>query len=225
MTPEEKKQILERLTIENDIRKNFFSVNDKKESKSWFNSNIAILLIGSLLTGVLIPIFQLNQKRIEWKRQNQYENYKENIENKEKFLKEFIHLSTFTSEIQELSINMLRNDSVDTSSYNDYEILVNKIQLKRYSQNAELLFLLIFIDNQNISDLFNKFIVESDKYIISIKLKIKKYCKSPESVKYEEELNNLTAKIIPINELFRQITDMVFIEIKRVKNENKKLHM
>lgn len=224
MTPEEKNYILQRLTIENDIRKDILSANDKNDTKSWLNSKLAMLLIGSLLSGVLIPLFQFNQKRVEWKRQNQYENYKANIENKEKFLKEFINLSTFTSEIQESTRNLLENANVNTSDYNDYEIHVNKIQSKRYSQNAEILFLLTFIDNQNISDLFNKFIVETDKYIISIKTAIKKHCESPGSVK-EEEWNNLTEKIIPINDLFRQITNMVFIEIKRVKDENKSLHM
>ena len=176
------------------------------------------------MSGILIPIFQFNQKRIEWNRQNQYENYKANIENKETFLKEFIFLSSLTSEMLELSSDILKNNNVTISSYSEYEFLFNKLQSKRFKQNAKILFLLIFIDNQKINSMFKKFIIESDKYIKNIKLEIKKHCESPGSVK-EKEWKDLGATIIPINELYEDITDRVFIEIERIKDENKKLHM
>ena len=51
-----KKEIIERLTLENDIRKQLFSSSDsEKDSKSWINSNIAILLIGFI--ELLIAVF------------------------------------------------------------------------------------------------------------------------------------------------------------------------
>jgi hypothetical protein len=71
LTPDEKERIIERVKFEENIRGELGDT-DKRPS-SWWNSKIALLLVGSLITGVLVPWFQFIQNRLEWHRQNSFE--------------------------------------------------------------------------------------------------------------------------------------------------------
>jgi hypothetical protein len=170
----------------------------------------------------LVPWFQFFHKSIEWRRINQFEEYKSKIANKEQFLKEFITLSALLSEAYEVS----KNKDLKVYSKNEIVNKINEIQTNRFNKIAKINYLLIFIDNVTVPDLVEKHTKESLKLMTSLKnLAFSSYTddQSPNN----DELNwiRLYRSIKDINSIYNEIANKVFFEIKRVKDENKNLHM
>src|ERR1051325_11030873 len=75
---------------------------EQASSKSrWYESKIGLLLIGSVLSGILVPIFQYTQETIKWKRQNRYENVKYRLGMMRDGMKEFVYVHAFNAEAYE----------------------------------------------------------------------------------------------------------------------------
>jgi hypothetical protein len=219
LTKKEKDNIRERAIFESEIKK---SLEEPENKKSWVNSNIAILIIGSIISGILVPLFQYSHKSIEWRRQNQYENYKLSIENKENFLKEFIVLSALLSEIIEVSTN------TDPKIFSKQEIInqFSKIQKERFHQVSKINYLLIFINNTKIRELFTEHTNKSLLFVTSLKENaLSKYEKNSSSEKYDNSMQSIGKQLSEINALYTDITDRIYLEIRKVKDENNKLHM
>ncbi|MEK6410422.1 MAG: hypothetical protein AABN34_26160 [Acidobacteriota bacterium] len=85
LSDEEKNRIIEKIQLEEELRKTL----SKKEpsGRSLINtiwekagSGLGLLLIGAVVTGILVPIFQHRQKTLEWERQIRYETVKYNLD-------------------------------------------------------------------------------------------------------------------------------------------------
>src|SRR6185295_1522004 len=101
LTDEEKNKIIERVQFEAQIRKDIQAASrddDKPTKARWLDSKMALLLIGSVLSGVLVPLFQYTQETIKWKRQNRYENVKYRLGMMRDGMKEFVFVHAFNAE-------------------------------------------------------------------------------------------------------------------------------
>ena len=113
MTDEERTAILERLRIEQDLRKELEKVSETERAHgSWWQSKLGLLVAGSVISSLLLPWLQYTQKTIEWKRQNQFENTKYRLERMRECLTEFVVLWAFTGEAYERSRAFLLKPSV-----------------------------------------------------------------------------------------------------------------
>jgi len=56
------------------------------------------VLIGSLVTGLLVPVFQYTQQTFSWRRQNHYDNSKYRLPMMRDCLREFVSLSAYSGE-------------------------------------------------------------------------------------------------------------------------------
>lgn len=223
LSQEEKSNIRERLIFENELKKELNWYEKKPESKqAWINSKISLLIIGSIISGLLIPWFQYSHKSMEWRRENQFNNYKSNINRKELFLKEFMTLSAFIAEAYEVAKNY------DQETFNKKEIIkkLNEIQSKRFHQIATIHYLLIFIKNDRINDLFKEHTKRSVRLLKSLKQTVNLNNSDDKLLKTKREAwSEIDKQINGITSSNKKITDILYLEIERIKRKNEKLHM
>lgn len=144
LTPDEKERIIERVKFEEKIRGELGDT-DKRPS-SWWNSKIALLLVGSLITGILVPWFQFIQNRLEWHRQNSFEYTQFRLTTARDCLREFVSLQVYLPEALErmqLLKETLPVESVDAAQLME-EFVELRVRLSQ--QNAKVLSLIMHFD-------------------------------------------------------------------------------
>lgn len=146
MPPEEEKAQKKDARRENKVRKET-SIRASPKKLSWLNTRISLLLIGSLLTGILVPWFQLSYRAIEWRRHNQFENVNFQLSMMRDCLTEFVYLSACTAEGHEL-VEPFRNTVPLTNKLQErFEQQCFDVQSKRFKQNAKVRSLTIYFAN------------------------------------------------------------------------------
>ena len=140
----------------------------KEKSTLWakLNSNIVILILGSLITGILVPIFQNNQRTLEWRRQIKYEEVSFQIEMVRKCLAEFMTAAAFTSEAMERVMPFIEKQSISTAEYDKFKNDFVQMQNLRFRQNVKVASFAIYFDEQNeIQNLINTYTTNSTNYM------------------------------------------------------------
>jgi len=172
ISEEEKNRILERIQLEEELRA---TLSKKKHSSDgsllstvWekAGSGLGLLLIGAVVTGVLVPIFQNRQKTLEWERQIRYENVKFNLDMRRECLKEFMLAGTFLSEAIEL-VQPYRDDlRIPDKEFEQLQQRINGIQSGRFKQNAKVISMLVhFSDHEMVSRLFDEYTGATTTYL------------------------------------------------------------
>ena len=69
------KEVAVRLEIERQVREQLRNSENRgaaqnKSRWAWLDSKLALLIIGAVISGVLVPRFQFTQEKIDWQRQN-----------------------------------------------------------------------------------------------------------------------------------------------------------
>jgi hypothetical protein len=172
ISEEEKNRILERIQLEEELRatlsKKKHSSDESLLSTVWekAGSGLGLLLIGAVVTGVLVPIFQNRQKTLEWERQIRYENVKFNLDMRRECLKEFMLAGTFLSEAIEL-VQPYRDDlRIPDKEFEQLQQRINGIQSGRFKQNAKVISMLVhFSDHEMVSRLFDEYTGATTTYL------------------------------------------------------------
>jgi hypothetical protein len=135
LSNEERDTLLEKLRIEQDLRKEL-APKDEEKSSNWWESKISLLVIGSVLTSLVVPWLQYTQKNFEWKRQNQFENSKHRLDKMRECLTEFASLSAFVAEGYERVHSFLLESAPSEDEYKAFEAQFIDLQNRRFKQNA-----------------------------------------------------------------------------------------
>lgn len=121
LTDEEKARIIERLEFERAVRESIAKKESPKKSFSeWLNSSIGLLVIGALISGVLIPLFQLTQKSIETKRANRFENMTFYLAKLRESLQDFAAITALNAEVIEQYEKLVSSRKIVKSDYNAF---------------------------------------------------------------------------------------------------------
>lgn len=236
LSEEEKMHIIEKVQFENEIRKELSAPIERKKF-SWLNSKMFLLLIGSLITGILVPWFQYTHKAIEWKRQNEFDNINFRLKMMRDCLKEFVYLSAYTSEAYERTIPFMDKAYLSQKDYEDFEQQHIELQNSRFRQNAKVTSLLIhFPDANTLKRLFRDYAKNSSDYLIDLKHFVHaQYCISNPSrcekiSENKEQSNKLRIKIdqhhiVILNESYSRVIGNMKQKIGRIEDESEEFRL
>lgn len=173
MIPEEEKnRIIERIQLEEELRRTL-SKEEHSSGRSLIGaiwekagSGLGLLLIGAVVTGVLVPIFQDRQKTLEWERQIRYENVKFNLDMRRECLKEFMLVGTFLSEAIELVEPYKDDQRIPEKEFEQLQQRIVAIQSDRFKQNAKAISMLVYFSNyEEASKLFDAYTSATSAYL------------------------------------------------------------
>lgn len=195
---------------------------------AWLNSKLFLLLIGSLMTGILVPWFQYSQEKLEWKRQNQYSDTNFKIEMMRDSLKEFVYLSTYAAEAYEISITFFETTPSTPSIYEGFEQRYIDLQNRRFKQTAKVRSLLIYFESADILERsFSKYVNILNQFMKDVpRLAQIQYCKTNSGpCPQEAEIESLRAKIekhmVLLNESYKEVIELIKQDIGRLTDESK----
>jgi hypothetical protein len=146
LTEQERKAISERVLFEVQLRKELESdnLNRRQRLRRWLESNLALLVVGSLISSLLVPYFQQKQEVIRWQKQNQYDNLKYKLERMRSALEECLTLAAHAAAINNISKTTLANPRLDAEAYRRFDSDLHDIQQKRFEQVTKVMSLLIY---------------------------------------------------------------------------------
>lgn len=172
LSEEEKNRIVERIQFEDELRKTL-SKQARSSDRSLISaiwekagSGLGLLLVGAVVTGVLVPIFQNRQKTLEWERQIRYENVKFNLDMRRECLKEFMLVGTFLSEAIELVEPYKDDQRIPEKEFEQLQQKIIAVQSDRFKQNAKVVSMLVyFSDYETVSRLFDDYTSATSTYL------------------------------------------------------------
>jgi hypothetical protein len=227
LSEEEKNRIIERVQFETQIRKDVqaASASDEKPARSrWLDSKVGLLLIGSLLSGVLVPLFQYTQETIKWRRQNRYENVKYRLGMMRDGMKEFVFVHAFNAEAYERIRPFAENKVVDKKEFDSYYSQHIEMQNRRFQQNAKFAAFLIYFpekDRGNLRETYNDYLTTVQTYmgqlerLVQVRYNLTSSPKPDEKEQLLSEFQDLTAKIDSSLEVLNQ----KYEEVLRIMKE------
>ena len=143
VTDDEKKNITEKVQFENEMKQ-------QATGFSWFtllNSKLALLFVGAILTGILVPSFQHFQEKREWRRRTLWAKTDFRLEKMRACLREVTYLHAYGGEAYEMVEPFLETDSFDNDDYEAFEQQFLDLQKRRFRQNATVQSLIIYYAN------------------------------------------------------------------------------
>ncbi len=181
LSENEKLQIIDRVKLEIDIRNELIS-KEVKPKTHWdrLNGKFVLLVLGSIITGFLVPMFQKHQETLEWQRQIKYDRVKYELSMMRDCLKEFIISTAFVSEAYERVKPLLNKKNINKADFNQFNRQFIEMQNLRFRQNAKVLSLVIYY-REAASTLasINNYIISSTNYLRTIEKYVQnKHCHS-----------------------------------------------
>jgi hypothetical protein len=196
--------------------------NEDQSKKSWANTKLGLLIIGAIISGILIPTFQYTQRFFEWRRQNQYNSYSENLQNKKLLLSKFIESMSHLAESHEILIDFyISKDKINIDRNKLLEKLTH-IQAKRFQVNTEISFLILLTGNNKIKTEFTNFLKINQEYIYKSKKIITEL--NDDSIS-KETFDDLKNNLSNIQTSFDLINDVITKNIKETIDENKNFRL
>lgn len=234
ISDKEKRRIVESIKFENQIRNSLDLENQKLNVGIWnkLNSNFSLLIIGAILTGLLVPVFQTHQKTLEWKRQNKYDTVKYNLEMMRNCQKEFVFLTAYTSEAYERARPFIEADEITKIEYSEFTKQFIEMQNIRLRHVAKVKSLVIYFVNSNsILRAIEKYIINSTNYIRDVEYCVyQRFCLlRPQECSMEilkinkDEFEKNIAQIqniVTLNEDFERVISEIQDEIIKVEQDN-----
>jgi hypothetical protein len=226
LTPEEKERIIERVKFEEKIRGEL-GHPDKQPSSRW-NSKIALLLIGSLITGVLVPWFQFIQNRLAWRRQNAFEHTQFRLKTARDCLNEFVILQVYLIEV--LERGRLLKETVPVESAEAAQLMEEFVGLrvKLSQQSARVLSLIMYFDKaEKIRSYYQDHMVLTSVNLNKVSGLISDVCRASESEAKTTDLQKRIAEVLKeiegdmdeFQRLYTEIINAMRTEIGRLEDE------
>lgn len=137
------KEVAARLEIERQVREQLRNLEDqgaarKKSRWAWLDSKLALLIIGAMISGVLVPRFQFTQEEINWQRQNRYNTLERQLGSIRDSLKQFIAVQGISAELYDLGLELLDTESVALrqARLEEWRKDFRDLRARRVKQNA-----------------------------------------------------------------------------------------
>lgn len=170
ITDDDRERIIERIRVESEVRKQL--ANDEAATKpsrwAWVESKLGLLIIGVVLTGVLIPLFQATQETIRWSRQNRYDNLKYRVESARSATKELTVTHAFVAEAFERARVVSGESPIREEARQNYKGQVLEMQNRRFQQNAKFVGTLELLDEttrESITKAFNVYLSSVQQFM------------------------------------------------------------
>ncbi len=232
LSEEEKTHIIEKIKFENEIRKKLSTPSEPKKW-SWLNNKLSLLIVGALITGILVPLFQYTQKTIDWKKRNQFANINFRLGMMRDCLKEFVYLSAYIAEAYERAIPTMDKTPLTGPDYKKFEQQFLELQNGRYRQNARVKSLMVYFqDIDTLGRLFNNYVNTSSDYLRDLKKCIHTRfcisnpaeCRKSEAteVHMAEFKEKIDDYIIRLNESYKNVIAKIKEDIGRAEDETEK---
>ena len=173
------------------------------------NSKFILLLTGALLSGILVPVFQKNQERADWRNKTKYSELKYELDQKRLCLQEFINLTNYPP----FAYDRLKRYLKDPLSIEQLDAAISVMeeeQQKRIQQNAKVmsLVLLNYKDNTRLVTALNKYIEETNKYLLQLEKLIEENAQKRKTQKDDSMTSELQVPNISYLEQFS--TDIIW---------------
>ena len=137
------KEVAVRLEIERQVRDQLRNLEDqgaarKKSRWAWLDSKLALLVIGAVISGVLVPRFQFTQEKINWQRQNRYNTVERQLGSIRDSLKQFIAVQGISAELYDLGLELIDTASATLrqSRLEEWRKDFRSLRARRVQQNA-----------------------------------------------------------------------------------------
>jgi len=223
LSDEEKAHIVDRVQFEAELRKALKSGDASAPSK-WYDSKVGLLLIGSLITGLLVPVFQYTQQTFSWRRQNRYDNSKYRLSMMRDCLREFVSLSAYAGEAYERAEAALKKGRLGPKDLDAYQMQYVDFQNRRFQQNAKVSSQLIFYDKrEEMSSIFNRYIGDASEFVRMLhEMVLAKQSTNSGRRGSREEGRNVDAGILKLNRSYQLLIDEMKRQISALEVENEK---
>jgi hypothetical protein len=228
ISDEEKARIISQVRFENLIRKELKN-EEQKETKptrwSWLHSKLGLLLIGALISGFLVPLFQYTYETIKWTRQNRYDNIKYRLEMVRSGIKEMALVQSFIAEAYERTRPLFKSKVLDPKTVNLYRSKMIEMHNRRFFQNAKLFsYLSYFTEKQQkvINFYFEKYLSSVQAYMALLDTMIisgdeMSMNAKGEKIDFGKKINLL---IKQINEDYDEIMSIMQLYLKELEDES-----
>lgn len=226
ISDEEKARIISQVRFENLIRKEL--EKEKKEEAtpsrwSWLQSKLGLLLIGALISGFLVPLFQYTYETIKWTRQNRYDNLKYRLEMLRNGIKEMTLVQSFVAEAYERTRPLLKSKTLDPETVEVYRSKMMEMQNRRFLQNAKFVsYLSYFSDKEQkkINYLFDKYLDSVQTFMTLLDRRI---VSGDEIPKYSNTNGDkIDSQIKKINEDYEEVMRIMQSYLKELENESER---
>ncbi len=214
---------MDRVQFEAELRKALKSGDASAPSK-WYDSKVGLLLIGSLITGLLVPVFQYTQQTFSWRRQNRYDNSKYRLSMMRDCLREFVSLSAYAGEAYERAEAALKKGRLGPKDLDAYQMQYVDFQNRRFQQNAKVSSQLIFYDKrEEMSSIFNRYIGDASEFVRMLhEMVLAKQSTNSGRRGSREEGRNVDAGILKLNRSYQLLIDEMKRQISALEVENEK---
>lgn len=143
----EKSHIVAQVEFERRVREVIAKPDEKK--KSWGNSALGLLIVGSLLSGLLVPSFQYTEKAFDTRRSSHYETLTFRLTVLRQTLADLALGSSFNDQTWvQLQRPRYAGPSDRPKAYTTFLDAVADVQAKRFEHNAKLLSASIYFNDR-----------------------------------------------------------------------------
>lgn len=226
LPPDEKEHIIERVKFEENIRSELGHRN--KRPSAWWNSKIALLLIGSLITGILVPWFQFIQNRLEWRRQNAFEHTQFRLETARDCLKEFVSLQVSIGEVLTYPQSLTETIRIESDQAEQLMKKFEQLRVRLSEQSARVLPLIMYFDEaetirsdyQKHAALISVYLDKVSRLIYKVNTVTTTGASTTDSQKDIQEFSKgLEEDMHEFERLYTNIFNAIRTEIGRLENE------
>jgi hypothetical protein len=170
-------QIVERVTFEIALRKQLAErdAEGRESSKRdrWWETKLALVAWGALITAGLVPWLQYYQSSITWKRQNRFDTTNYRLQSMRECLKELSLAATFAEEGYERGRHLLGAKGIDGKQQADFDKQFSELQNRRFQQNARVsASMLYFKDPQAVRALYQQYVILSSTFLLQLEAAI-----------------------------------------------------
>jgi hypothetical protein len=195
----------------------------KPPQKRWWETNLGLLVIGSLISSLLVPWLQYTEKNFEWKRQNRFENINYRLERMRECLTEYIVLWALNGEAYERARPLLLKETLTQKDLDDFETQFVDVQNRRFRQNAKVVSLMIHFPNTGaLRERFQDYLGGSSDYFRLVEATVRARVGKPASAADADKLGDELTKL---NGVYGAITNKMMEEIGTNEDANEKYRL
>lgn len=222
-------EILTKLTIEREVREQLArqqaadAAPARTSRWAWVESKLGLLVIGAIVSGVLVPVFQYTQERVKWHEQNRYNSLVLQLTNMRESLKQFIAVQALSAELYELGIDVLqsRQANVTDEQIQQWRKDLRALQQRRIAQNAAFaaaVFYFPLAAQPPIREAWQDLILQCEELQGQIDGVLQKNPK--EEVNANELATDLGERLNKVNETYERLLSMLRQQLMEVENES-----
>jgi len=234
MSEAEKAAIVARLELEQTIRATL-AEKTKQGTSRWqlLNSGIGLLVVGFLLTGILVPIFQYTSKIFESRRLDRFETLTARIQVMRESHRDLVGTSVSPSEAYERVKPFLSPLSIKEKDLSEYRKEMFEINARRFAQNARVSASLAHFDEairSKATEVAERYFGLQTAFFSTLdNIAIRRYCNkfasqcgsdiSFPALEREPGTVLLDKEILAMNKEYATLEELMINEIRRMENE------